>query len=201
MVLAAFLGCVGMVLGVAGPAAACSCVAASIEELVGYADVMVTGTLTRCAGPVAASQVMSSGDPVTYTVAVERVFKGDASGELELTSAMSGASCGLERMVVDRRYTFFLDAEGRGPDGEPLRRDRRRQGPASSGGWSGSTGPPTRPARTVHGDDRHHRGRGRGVRAHSRAVDLRPWGLAGGRVRCRGHRSGIVAVGAPVPTV
>lgn len=108
LTLAVLLGIGGLVLAVAGPSFACSCAMASTKDYVQGADVIVTGTLAELQDPPQ-QQVMSSTDPVTYTVTVDRVFKGDAGSEVEFTSAVSGASCGLEGMTADRRYTFFLN--------------------------------------------------------------------------------------------
>jgi hypothetical protein len=113
LALAVLMGGSGLVLGVAEPAFACSCASASTGEYVRYADVIVTGTLIDMQDPPQ-QPIMSSTDPITYTVAVDRTFKGEPNSEIEFTSAMSGASCGLEGMRVDRNYTFFLNTSGGG---------------------------------------------------------------------------------------
>ncbi|QSR31998.1 hypothetical protein CFI00_16070 [Nocardioides sp. S5] len=56
--------------------------------------------------------VMSSADPITYTVAVDAVYRGDIGTSTTFESPMSGASCGLEGMIVDRRYLVFLSSDG-----------------------------------------------------------------------------------------
>ncbi len=114
MVVSAVLGAGALVLVVnSAPALACSCALGSTGDHVENADVIVTGTLTDAIDPPAA-EVMSSDDPITYLVDVEKTFKGDASHQLEFTSAMSGASCGLEGMQVGDRYAFFLYPENKG---------------------------------------------------------------------------------------
>jgi hypothetical protein len=113
LTLAVLLGGGVLVFVVAGPAFACSCAVVSTKGYVGYADVIVTGTLIDMKDPPQ-QPIMSSGDPITYTVEVDRTFKGQPSGEVKFTSAMSGASCGLEGMKLDRRYTFFLNTGGDG---------------------------------------------------------------------------------------
>jgi hypothetical protein len=111
LIFAAVIGTGMLVVGGAGTALACSCAMASTADYVDYADVVVTGTLTNIELPPE-GPVISSGDPVTYTVQVEQTFKGDPQSELTFTSARYGASCGLEGMQVDRRYTFFLNGDG-----------------------------------------------------------------------------------------
>lgn len=106
----------GVLVGVgAGPAFACSCALSTVRDHVGYADVIVIGTLTNIEDPPK-KRIMSSGDPVTYTVAVDQTFKGEPSSEVLFTSAMSGATCGLEGLQADRRYAFFLNSAGKGLD-------------------------------------------------------------------------------------
>jgi hypothetical protein len=85
----------------------------STSSHVEFADVIVTGTLIDMKDPPQ-KPIMSSAAPITYTVQVRRTFKGEPRSELQFTSAMSGASCGLEDMEVDRRYTFFLDTGKQG---------------------------------------------------------------------------------------
>ena len=101
------LGSLLVVAGAAGPAAACSCVISTPAQQLRGADVVIPGVLVSMQDPPR-RRLMSSSDPITYTVAVESTYKGDPRAEVVFTSPMSGASCGLERMEVDRRYTFFL---------------------------------------------------------------------------------------------
>lgn len=106
----------GVLVGVgAGPAFGCDCASGSVKNFVGYADVIVTGTLTEMDDPPQ-QEVVSSMDPITYTVDVDQTFKGDVAPQVVFTSAMSGASCGLENMQADRRYAFFLNTAGDGLD-------------------------------------------------------------------------------------
>lgn len=101
------LGSLLVVTGAAGPAAACSCISATPAQQVRRADVVVTGVLVGIGEP-SSGRVVSSSDLVAYRVAVESTYKGEPQDEVVFTSPMSGASCGLESMEVDRRYTFFL---------------------------------------------------------------------------------------------
>lgn len=113
LTLAALLSSAALTLGVAGAASACSCAMASTGAHARSAEVVVTGTLVDVQDPPR-GQIMSSGDPTTYTVDVLRTFKGEPASRIEFTSAMSGASCGLEGMQVHRDYLFFLDDSGAG---------------------------------------------------------------------------------------
>ncbi len=101
----------GLVVTVgSGPALACSCASGEMSEHVGWADDIVVGMLVDLHEP--RSLLVGSDDPVTYVVEVHSVLKGDAGHRVVFESARSGASCGLEGMVVDRRYLFFLHHEG-----------------------------------------------------------------------------------------
>ena len=91
------------------PAYACSCVAGSTEEYVDRADVVVGGRFVARDEP---GRVVSSLDPVTYTVEVDRVYRGAASAELEVLTAVSGASCGLEGIALGRPYLVYATYEG-----------------------------------------------------------------------------------------
>lgn len=95
----------------AGPALACSCAYQHMPEFVDGADEIFTGTLTAMTEPPRTG-VVSSTDPITYTVAVDAVYRGDVGSVAFFESAMSGASCGLEGMTVDRRYLVFVSTDG-----------------------------------------------------------------------------------------
>lgn len=112
--LAGVLGALSLVVLTASPSFACSCAAAGTEQYVDGASVVLTGTVTDTEPPPK-RPVMSSGDPVTYTVDVEQWFKGEGSGPVEVLSAMDGASCGLEGVRAGERYVVFA-SESR--DGE-----------------------------------------------------------------------------------
>ena len=80
----------------AAPALACSCAGPSThaESLAG-ADVVVSGDVVARREPPRRLR-MSSGDPATYVLQVRRVHAGQAQEVLEVQTAASGASCGLE---------------------------------------------------------------------------------------------------------
>lgn len=111
LVLAVIFGAVGFVVSASAPAAACYCMTAGVQGSLDAADVVVTGLLIEKEDPPQ-RRLMSSTDPITYTVDVESTYKGEPLDEAVFTSAMSGASCGLEGLVVDERYTFFLQRTG-----------------------------------------------------------------------------------------
>lgn len=112
--LAGVLGALSLVVLTASPSFACSCAAAGTAQYVDGASVVLTGTVTDTEPPPK-RPVMSSGDPVTYTVDVEEWFKGERSDPVEVLSAMDGASCGLEGVRAGQRYVVFA-SESR--DGE-----------------------------------------------------------------------------------
>ncbi len=95
----------------AGPALACSCAYQRTGEFAAAADEIFTGTLKAMTEPPRTG-VVSSTDPITYTVAVDAVYRGDVGSVALFESAMSGASCGLEGMTVDRRYLVFVSTDG-----------------------------------------------------------------------------------------
>ena len=104
----------GLVLVAPAPGWACSCgvpggnVAKSFTK---SADVVLVGTVTD-REPPPPDEIMSTSDPATYTVAVERVLKGEAAATAEVLSAVSGASCGLEGIEIGAEYVVFAHLEG-----------------------------------------------------------------------------------------
>lgn len=80
----------------AAPALACSCAwPSSHAESLARADVVVSGDVVERREPPR-RPVMSSGDRATYVLQVRRVHAGQAREVLEVQTASSGASCGLE---------------------------------------------------------------------------------------------------------
>jgi hypothetical protein len=112
LVLAVLVVSSGLLLVTSGPAMACSCASeGSARIYLDSADDVVTGTLVEIKKPPP-RLLVSSGDPVTYLVDVDAVFKGDLGRDVAFTSARDGASCGLEGMTVGVRYLLFLYREG-----------------------------------------------------------------------------------------
>ncbi|NYE38934.1 hypothetical protein F4692_004089 [Nocardioides cavernae] len=99
-----------LVVGSASPGFACSCASQRPADLVALADHVFTGTVVDIGEP-AGGGVVSSTDPVAYTIAVEAVHQGEVGSVAVVESAASGASCGLEGMVVDRHYVVFANAD------------------------------------------------------------------------------------------
>lgn len=94
----------------APPAYACSCASFTDKQYFERADLVFTGTLVDREEPPSGGTV-SSADPVTLTFEVERVYKGSAVRDLDLTTARSSASCGLE---LEGRGPFLVFATDRG---------------------------------------------------------------------------------------
>lgn len=90
-------------------ASACSCAGADDVESAGRADAIFAGTLTGTDGP---KQSGSSMDPVTYSFAVSRVYKGDVATNQPVDSVVSGASCGLELDGTGPFLVFASAEEG-----------------------------------------------------------------------------------------
>ncbi len=80
----------------ANPALACSCAIGSVEEQAAGADAIFLGQVVDVREPPAVDGMVGSDDPVSYVVAVSRVYKGEVGATQEVVSARSGASCGLE---------------------------------------------------------------------------------------------------------
>ena len=110
--LGALTGALAFLVLVPSTAFACSCAQFSVADSVERADLVVTGVVEdRDEGPF--KIVRSSGDPVTYTVAVDEVLKGESGPVTKVESAADGASCGLE-VEVGRSYVMFAHARADG---------------------------------------------------------------------------------------
>ncbi len=109
--LLAFALAVGMAGATTASALACTCAALTEEEAFAAADVVVLGVVVDSDDPFF-GPIMSSADPVRYTIAVERVFKGNEVGsQVEVSTARSGASCGLE-MSIGQRWRLYAYRDG-----------------------------------------------------------------------------------------
>ena len=89
LLLAAVLLALATAWATPAPAYACSCAASSEAELAAQADVIFTGT-------VADDQRDESTQTRTLTFTVNRVYQGRATSTHVVTTASSGASCGLD---------------------------------------------------------------------------------------------------------
>ena len=106
--LVSVLGALSLVVLTPAPSYACSCASADPQQFVGWADVVVTGTVR---GTAQADQTAA------YLLDVDRVYQGSSGPVLEVLSPASGASCGLEGVVEGGRYVVFAAAET--VDGRP----------------------------------------------------------------------------------
>lgn len=64
-----------------------------------WADAVLIGSIAEVETPEPdADGVVSSGDDIRMTIAVDEVFKGEATAQVEVFTASGGASCGLVRL-------------------------------------------------------------------------------------------------------
>jgi hypothetical protein len=90
-----------VVLGATGtPAYACRCVPADTAQSVDRADAVFTGT-------VADRAQEGRLETVVYTVAVDRVHKGEVDAEVTVATAGHESACGLPRLPEGERLVFF----------------------------------------------------------------------------------------------
>lgn len=117
MVLAAVLAALVPVLMVIGAdrAYACSCTPAREATHYAGAGAVFVGTLLGRVEPQVRGAT-SSGDRVTLRFRVSRVYKGSVHGVQEVTTARSGASCGI---AISGAEPLLVFANGR-PDGPGL---------------------------------------------------------------------------------
>ncbi|MGQ0632009.1 MAG: hypothetical protein ACT4P1_13305 [Sporichthyaceae bacterium] len=110
-------------LGV-GSAQACSCGALTDRQAAKGAVAVFTGTLVDTQLPPPA-ETRRSDDPVTYTFAVSRVYKGTATDSQRVRSIVGGEACGLELrgngpfLIFATKQSEFLGgvAPGQSEDG------------------------------------------------------------------------------------
>lgn len=99
----------------AAPALACSCVGFTEEEAFARAEAVFTGTVVGYEPPPT-GPFSSSADPATWVFHVHEVHKGAvAEPRQAVTSAVSGASCGLEISEEQGTYKVFADGGGAAP--------------------------------------------------------------------------------------
>lgn len=92
-VLAAMLvTLIGAVTVPAPVACACSCAEVDTETALADATAVFDGTVVSASAPTG----NSSADPIYYTIDVSRVYKGEVPATVIVSSAASGASCGVE---------------------------------------------------------------------------------------------------------
>jgi hypothetical protein len=104
--LAAAAG-IASVAVVPGVARACSCVPPPPpKKAVADYDVVFAGTVAEVEDSQAGARIVSSGGAVHYTFALDAVAKGPRVREIQVSSALGGASCGAN-FRKGRRYLVF----------------------------------------------------------------------------------------------
>lgn len=102
----------GAITVVQAPAAqACSCAARDTGRALAGADGAFVGTLTQRDDPHRDAEVVSSMRPVVHHFEVEQAVKGELDDRIEVVSAASGASCGIEASIGDR-VGLLLERDG-----------------------------------------------------------------------------------------
>lgn len=86
-------------------ASACSCVAMTTAERAENAELVAVGTVTKSSVPV--GEVVYGSDPITLTIEVESLWKGEASRTVEVQTPGSSASCGLDGLAPGTRIILF----------------------------------------------------------------------------------------------
>jgi hypothetical protein len=111
MVLVAAMTAIGPVSRVL----ACSCMALEPGQALEFSTVAFVGVVAGAQDPSAGNPVVSTIDPIIYTVVVEDVLKGelDASRPIEVSSARDGASCGMT-FAVGQRWRMYAYQEENG---------------------------------------------------------------------------------------
>ena len=107
--VAAFAG--ALVAVTAGPVAqtlACSCAQLGPGEALANAEVAFVGVVARVDDPSGGGPIVSTGDPIIYTFAVEQSLKGGvAVGDaVVVRSARDGASCGTTFALAQRWQVY-----------------------------------------------------------------------------------------------
>ncbi|HET7082642.1 MAG TPA: hypothetical protein VFJ00_02900 [Candidatus Limnocylindria bacterium] len=91
---------------------ACSCPQMDRAAALGSADVAFVGVVASIDDP-SVGPMVSSGDPLRYSFAVEKAIKGELSDTVGVLSARSGASCGMEFALAQRWRVFaYVDETG-----------------------------------------------------------------------------------------
>ena len=101
------------VLGAPGPATACTLLfpGPPEEELLARADLVFEGVAVTSRDPSAGAPIISSGDPIFWTFAVDTQVKGTAGPLQEVATARFGGSCGFA-FVAGVRYRVFATDQG-----------------------------------------------------------------------------------------
>lgn len=88
---------------------ACSCPEQEFAEQVERSATIFSGTVAAADDASTGSEI-GSGDIISYTIEVDRVYKGEVSAETAIRSARDSASCGVE-LVPGRAYLLLIDED------------------------------------------------------------------------------------------
>jgi hypothetical protein len=92
----------------APPAGACSCIASTDAGAFERAHAVFVGTVAHYDAP---EMPTATTDPAVWTFSVSRVYKGKVLAAQTVSSAVSGASCGLE-IPHKGEYLVFAESDG-----------------------------------------------------------------------------------------
>jgi len=91
---------------------ACSCIEMTPAIALANADVAFVGVVAAINDP-GSGPLIGSADPLRYTFALEQTLKGAPKLSLDVLSARSGASCGMEFAAAQRwRIYAYADEAG-----------------------------------------------------------------------------------------
>ena len=110
-VLLALVLAAGVACATAATVLACTCAVQSEKQAFASADVVLVGVIVGRHDPTFGAPVISTGDAIVYTVWVEDVLKGEAEDRVEVSSARTSASCGLE-MSEGQRWRLYAHRDG-----------------------------------------------------------------------------------------
>lgn len=110
--LAALVAVTAGLLALPERAAACSCAVGDPRQMLREADAAFVGTLVARHVERQDGRLFSSGDPAMLVFRVEEAVKGDLGELVEVETAASGASCGIEAPVGQRIGLFLTRTSG-----------------------------------------------------------------------------------------
>jgi len=90
---------------------ACSCMLSSPAEELDHATHVFSGRVTAWEDPYAADVIQDSLEPVTITLAVERVWKGDVGPTVQVQTARDGASCGFTFHMGEQYLVYAYNSQ------------------------------------------------------------------------------------------
>ena len=109
----AFLVSLVMLAAPTARVVACSCAQTNPAQALSHAAAAFVGVVAAIDDP-SIGPVVSTGDPLQYTFAVEQTLKGELAERILVFSAREGASCGQEFALAQRwRVYAYVDEGGR----------------------------------------------------------------------------------------